>query len=562
MNTLNPVIGVYEFETVVQQGYYVDKTEALQYIYDLGDGGTVALFCRPRRFGKSLMLSMADTFFDVRKGDKSGLFEHFKVASLPCFAAHNSVPVIHLDFKNCLGENAETILGSTFRLIREAFERYLTQDEIVGLSSSETDSLRALRNGNASRYEYESSLLLLSKAVCLQSGCKPMLLLDEYDAQMNDAFAKGFLDEVSPFFKAFYGSGLKGNPYLRVGIITGVLPFANDSLSSGWNSSRLDNGVYTVFPSECFAFSEEEVDRIMQDYHTLVPKEKIRQWYGNYVYGEKTYYNPWSIMNFFAGRERFNLYWNRTGSLSVIEDLLRSGSTQLNAIVQKIYAGGEIDAQSDFSYRYGDIYATAEAALLFLYSSGYLTSSRFDEEGRIYFAIPNQEVRLAYKKNIMDYYESKGAPLKNLGRLKECFLRGEVEEIQDYFEELLTAMNFTEYGNWMVYQSLVAFVCATVFDNYVVDQEISSGDGRCDIFMEPRDPREPGFLLEVKSSKTRTSEARLISLSSTCLAQMERMRYAERLQRKGVKEIHLYGVAFSWKRCRVSHKVVTDSDTK
>ena len=555
MDINNPVIGTYDFRTVSTKGYYVDKTDAIQYTYDLKDGGAVVLFNRPRRFGTSLMLSMVVTFFNEALGDTSNYFSAFRVASTPYFELHNTLPVIHLDFKNCAKGNPSECLEATFVEIRNSYLRF---PNVQGdsLNPMEKAQFRKIKSGNATEFDYGYSMELLIKAIHLETGKKPLLLLDEYDAQMNDAFQRGFLSEISSFFRSFFGTTLKGNTHLRSAIVTGVLPFASESLSSGWNSFRMDNGVYSVFPTECIAFTEKDILKIKEDYHSLVDVGKLREWYGNFRYGDSLCFNPWSIINFFASKERFLPYWGLTGSDTIIKAILGSQTMDLDESPYGLYLGKKKEISGDFAYSYEAIGKSTESTYIFLLSSGYLSANLNDMDYGISVYVPNIDVRLTYRRQLLDLYKSHGATIKTLPELKDAFLEGDTDFIQTYLNSLLKTMSFKEYGDWKVYQSLMGFLCSLIFDDSLVDQEFPSGDGVSDIFIDPKEPSGIGFVIEVKCLSSRTSEQRLNGLAKTCLNQIIRKKYYERHERKGLSQIHLYGIAFSGKRCAVLHDIL------
>ena len=556
MNIINPTIGTYNFKTVIEQGYYVDKTSFAKKVFNFGDSGAVILFARPRRFGKSLMLSMLNYFFNEKLGDCSYLFKNLEISKSDVFSYHNQFPVINVDFKDCIGENAKKTLEKTFMEIRKIYLSFVDELNEAPLSILEREIVDRLLNNQAQQEDYEQSIKILCKAIYLNGNKKPFLFIDEYDAQLNSAYQNDEVDIIKNFFKNFFSVTLKGNDYLRIGIITGVLPFASESLSTGFNNGRLDNGVYRVIPEEYFAFSEDDIDKIIKDYDSSVDKNKLKEWYGGYLYNGKEYYNPWSVINFFANGEKFMFYWHRTGSAKIIEDLIDAHPTLLEDS-EKLFINKSIAVEANFSFSYHDIKNDINSAYEFLYSAGYLALKEENSGPEINLVIPNYEIKQLFKKEILNKLIRVPKYIDELEELKKAFLTNDQTQICNFFAALLQSISYLNYDNWRIYQTIVTVISSLIFNEFFVNEEMNVGEGRCDIYIEPKlGSVYTPIIIEVKSVNYRTSENRMDDKAQSALDQIRDKKYYSRFASQGYKCVHLYGLVFAKTRVKVNYEFV------
>lgn len=544
-----PMIGNYDFREIITQGYYVDKTGFIVEIGNYLDTGSVMLFCRPRRFGKSLMLSALRYFFSKQFHDAQFLFKRLEVASSPIMEKANTKDVIFLDFKNCIDQEPATLLIKTFEVISNQVRRYDYIKDLSSLYPSEQAVIQRIRLGNAKQSDYESSILILCKLIHNSSGSKPILLFDEYDAQMNEAFKNDSLGAIANFFKNFYGITLKGNTHVSLTILTGVLPFASESLSAGVNNISTDNGIYTICKREYFAFTRKEIEKMAKDTKNPCDLDEIKQWYGGYNYRSMEHFNPWSVLNYFSHGQEKMLYWGRTGSSSMIGKLF--GSHSLDRDLSSLFNNRELALQTDLDFSYTDIEKSEDARFTFLYSAGYLTSKRSDD-GSVLLYIPNRETREILKKLLLDNVNKSGQRIIDL---RSAFLKQDTDALSRFFTWLLPTLSQDDFSDWRVYQSMVAIITALAFEDYYVDQEIVSGEGRCDVFITPKSGIDFGIIIEVKSIKYKTSVQRLNQRAEACLKQISSKNYPAQMFRKGIKKVHAFGIAF----CKTSVSVLSET---
>ena len=316
------------------------------------------------------------------------------------------------------------------------------------------------------------------------------------------------------------------------------MPFASESLSAGVNNIATDNGIYAIYGREYFAFTADEIQRISIDINEPCDIEDIKKWYGGYRYKGQEHFNPWSILSYFSHGQEKMLYWGRTGSSGMIGKLF--GAHALDMDLSALFNDKELYLQTDLDFSYSDIAESEDARFTFLFSAGYLTSKR-SEDGAVALYIPNRETREILKKLLLDNY---GRPGQRIIDLRSALLSHDTDAVCRFFMWLLPVLSQDDYADWRVYQASTAIITALAFEDYYVDQEIASGEGRCDIFITPKKGHECGIVIEVKSIKYNTSYQRLSQRAESCLAQIKSKNYPAQMFRKGMKKVHAFGIAF------------------
>lgn len=532
-------LGVENFK-VACSCYYVDKTMMLKTLVDLPLTSSL-LISRPRRFGKSLALSMVEYFFSIEKGDPE-LFKDKKIWN--CGESYrNQVktsPVIRLCLKDITVENYEEMINQLTAEISSLYNSFAFKE--TALSPSELKDIEDLRNGNPSKPLLSKSLYLLTKFLSKTSQ-NPILLIDEYDAIIMSAKKKGFYDLTIDFFKSLYGAALKGNDYIRFALITGTSEISKDSLFSGVNNLR----VYSPFDNgfdDAFGFNQEEVESLLKAYELNEDIHTIQQYYGGYRFGDAVVFNPWSILHFVDSGGKFKTYWSNTGSNDLIGDALNMSNDYVITALSKLLCGDLIETEVDPSVSFADIDKRPSGLFSILVQSGYLTIDDMLDFSRYALRIPNKEIMEVFRKEIRDRYSNVGAD--SFGPdLRRAFLNGDADTITDLFGRyILSCFSYFDYPDFRNYQALVLGATAMIFDYAVVKNEVNAGLGRCDILVSPKDKSIPAFVIEVKHHDKTYSSERLKSSAKTAIRQIKKMQYVQELIRNGYHEIWLCGFAF------------------
>ncbi|MBQ7995087.1 MAG: AAA family ATPase [Bacilli bacterium] len=551
---LNSLLGVYDFKSLIKSGYYVDKTEFIEKIYKLGDGGACLLFTRPRRFGKSLMISCLDSFFSLKYDDADRYFKNLYIHSSPVYEERNKYPVIVLSFKDANALNAKDSYNKIFKTIDDLYDSFDEINDVSCLTESEKEIYTRIRNREGKVDDYLYSLYILTKLVHDHYKIKPFLFIDEYDAQINNAYQKNFLDEINNFFKNLYSNALKGNEHIRLCLLTGVLISSKESLSSGLNNIPFDNGVYSIFPKEYFGFTRDEVLKIKKDYGSQLNIDDISSWYGGYYFNNVETYNPWSVLSLFSSGEKFLYYWGGTGATKLLSDMLLSSELDFKSELQRLLNGETLSISPDYSFGYEAIEKSKQGLLTYLTSTGYLSATLDENNSMIDVKIPNLEVLNLIRKEILDKFNVSNSYLSNLTNFKKTFLEKDTKVIENFLSNLLSSLSYYSFKNEKVYQTLLNVLTSIVLSEYYVKEESNSGYGRSDLLMIPKNKKETGFIIEIKLIKARTTAERLKNAAEVGLNQIEKNEYYRVLEEQGITNYVCYGIAFQGKKVSVVYK--------
>lgn len=522
--------------------YYVDKTTIIKDIIDYFVGKSV-LITRPRRFGKSLMLSMLDYFF-TNKGDFAKYFENKEIFTLGQTYKDllNKFPVIHLNMKNVYADSEETLISNTIDLISNLyaqFDELLYSDKLTDFEKEEFDNVLKKKSDN--RKDYVFSILRLSEFLYKHYEKKVIILLDEYDTPLEISFQKKFYDKVIEFYSKFYSSFLKGNNYLYFSIITGVLEIAKESIFSDLNNLNVFDVTEDTF-IEYFGFTEGDVKKIFKDFDCNFDFEQVKKWYGGYGNKRVEIFNPWSILNLIS-KERFLPYWVNSGSNETINNLISEFDGSLILLNRLIQNKNEL-----FSYTnttsYKDIKHDFKTLCSYLVQSGYLVAEYSGYEDKFILRVPNYEISKLFTEEII----ARNIPDKNLSTanvLKEALISGDTNKITRALEEhILQSYSYYDLKSEKEYQIMLVAIFATLFFSHIVKSEVNNSNGRCDIMVKPKENNDVGMVIELKKYKGRLSESRLSALSKKAIEQIKDLRYYTELEQYGVKKILLYGFAF------------------
>jgi len=543
----------------------VDKSRLICELIDK-PGVQAVLLPRPRRFGKSLNLSMLRCYFEKRSEDFTHLFHDLAVwRAGDAYRAHfQRYPVIHLTFKGVKLERYEDAWAAIKEIITALFDahRYVLDEGV--LSATEAEAYRSILAREAPPTLYHRALLDLSEALHRYHGEKVVILIDEYDQPIHAGYVHGYVREMIDFFRAFLTEGLKGNPHLERAVLTGILRIARESIFSGLNNL----GVYTLLRSEfatSFGFTEPEVVELLEQVGRRDQLRLVQHWYNGYRFGGYVIYNPWSVLNFLADAEgRARPYWLSTSSNDLVKQVLEARAARLQPVFEVLLAGGGIERTIDENVVLDQLGHDDDVVWSLLAFSGYLNAEErvHDpmEPPTHYLTIPNREVREVYTSTFRTWMKARmrdrGA---SLDRLTRALLEGDAdaveEQLQLFVDNVLSYHDTGTPGPENLYHGFILGLLAVMEPEYLVRSNRESGRGRPDVMIRPAQPGKPGVLLELKVA--RPGRKTLEQALAEGLAQMQGQGYAAELAAAGATPIHTLAVAFDGKEVRVRAPDIT-----
>ncbi len=552
MNKKPIPLGIEFYETVSTDCYYVDKTNVIETIANYPTGSCL-LFTRPRRFGKTLMLSMLQCFFEQSDDDKSKYFINKKIWDKKTIIDNEfqQYPLIHINLKNVIGLNFASTMEKLKECMRKEYDRHKEVLSLNALSNEEVKYFTSILTKEINDNDLSSSLSRLSEFLFKSYNKKVVILIDEYDSPVHYAYDYNFYDKTIMFFKQFYGEGLKTNPSIRLAVLTGILQIAKESLFSGVNN-LVTNSVLSKNMDESFGFNEVEVKKLLNYYNYQDKLETIKKYYGGYRFGNASIYNPLSVLSYIQNGGELSPYWNNTGESKTLSKLFSLDT--LNSLLP-LLSGETIQSEIDIAISYKDLDDSLTSICSYLLSAGYLTI----KEGYDYFyvlSLPNEEIKQVFKKEIRSRY-LKNEQVSTVIKLKKAFEEANASMLEKIFEEyLLSTFSCFEMNSEKNYQVLLATTLAIIFDNAYVKNEFNAGHGRADIVVIPRDDKNIGLVIEVKYLNSRTSQARLDASASNALKQALNNEYVNDLNKFNVKKAILFGVAFYKNKVSIATKRV------
>ena len=552
METRRLPIGISDYKELIDEGfYYVDKTDFIREL--LENGSKITLLPRPRRFGKTLNLSMLRYFFEKTDGNVfRPLFDGKRIREWKDFDKHQGqYPVIMLTLKDCKADTFDKALELVASELQKEFFRHKYLLDSPVMDSTYRPIFQSLLEGNPGEVRMQRSLLLLSELLTAHWGMPPLVLLDEYDTPIHVAFDKGYYDRMIVFMRNFMSMVFKDNTSVFRGVITGILRVSKESIFSGLNNiavfSLLDRPMSTAF-----GFIQDEVDGLLDDYSQGRHKEEIKRWYNGYLFGGHVIYNPWSVLNYIMYDGVFAPYWVNTGSDVLLRHLIAEGPSQVRKGIETLVQGGSLSSVINDKLAFPDLLSSASNIWSFMLFSGYLKAS----EGRMTpdhlmsytLGVPNTEVSTVFSTIIRGWIND--GPVKN-DRL-EMMLQALDENDIEAFEEILNefVVNTLSYYDTngrdpeKVYQAFLLGMLVS-HDSYKVSSNRESGLGRYDILMCPVDVSRRGYIMELKRLRmSSTVETTL----DTALQQIKDKRYAATLHAAGVRDILEMAITFDGKR--------------
>ena len=535
-------IGIEDFKEIIYENcYYIDKT---MYIEDLiKDKSKIKLFTRPRRFGKTLNMLTLKYFFDIEnKEENRKLFKNLYIEKSEYFKEQGQYPVIFISLKglkektweNCFNEIKALIskLYNEFEFVKKVLnESELNIFDKIWLKKDDGEYTNALKNLTSFLYKYYKKEVIL--------------LIDEYDAPLINAYEYGYYDEAILFFKVFYGEALKTNLYLKTGIMTGIIRVIKAGIFSDLNNLK----IYSILDkeySDFFGFTQEEVKKALEDFKIEYELPDVKSWYDGYKFGNSEVYNPWSILNFLQHKE-LEAYWVKTSSNFLIKEALKNVNLDVKESLENLFNGENVEevitGNSDLSslLSYHDIWEL----LLF---SGYLTINKKIDKKLYSLRLPNREIKELFKDEFIDISFGESQFIKTMESLK----RNKLEDFEKNLQKiLLNSTSYQDTKNEDFYHGLILGMTLYLDSQYYVTSNKESGLGRYDVTIEPKNKNNKGYILEFKVTK---NEEDLEKEAKQAIEQIIFKKYDVSLKERGIKDIIILGVAFCGKLVKVSYQ--------
>ena len=552
-------IGVEDFKTLIDwNGYFVDKTLMIRDLIE--NHAMVTLFTRPRRFGKTLNQFMIRRFFEdeiTEKGEKVDngyLFDGLAITRCgeEIMQHQQRYPVIFMSLKSAKQDSYDMAYASLIDEISKEFKRhaYLLQGE--SLSPKEKQEFQLVMDKEAQPIAYAKALGFLSECLTKYHGHKSIILIDEYDVPLENAYLRGFYDEMIGFIRSLFESALKTNPYLEKGIITGCLRISKESIFTGLNNLKVDSVLHTDY-ADSFGFTEAEVQEMLAYYDLSAELSEVKQWYDGYLFNQIEIYNPWSIINFVYDRDRkitqFALpYWSNSSSNSIIREMVGEADEEAKEDLETLINGGTIEKRVHEDITYGDIHQSQDNLWNFLFFTGYLKKiSERKEEKKLYLTmkIPNLEIASIYEDSISYWFDQR---MKATDRspLLHALESGDCEAAEDFINrQLMETISYFDHAE-SFYHGFMAGLLTNI-GGYRVKSNRESGSGRPDIVLQTPNIRKGRvIILELKLAE---SIADLEPAADRGLAQIEEQRYAAPFTSEGYPDVRKYAVSFYKKDC-------------
>ena len=534
-------IGVQDFKEVRDEGYlYVDKSDMIPQI--LSQKSKVYLYTRPRRFGKSLNLSMLDAFFNIRYPKDNTWFDGLKVSGCKeCYEHKNAYPVIYLDFKNLGVSNMKTFDSDLIDEMSNLFRnhKYLLDSEI--LDDVDKEYFDDVFRRKLDPITLRKSVYVLSRMLNEHHGRKVIILIDEYDNPIHNAFGKTHHQEILDSMRDILSSALKGNDSLQFGVVTGVMQIAKESIFSGLNNLKVNNVLSKDF-DELFGFTDEEVKAILEEYGRPEKIEEAREWYDGYRFGDADVYNPWSLLNYVSERFEPKPYWAGTSGNSILEDLFEYASPELWDEFRSLSEGMSIPYKVKPTITFQDLHIDERNIYSMLVMSGYLTVE-VNDEGESSIRIPNGEMANVFGSYILDRLNVDSPMYVDI--LSRAFISGDNGTIEKRLYNLFAS----SAGNAMLndehsYQAFVTGMLMYLNGRYTVKADFEEGNGRYDIRLERRYGDFPNIVIEIKRIPIDSSDEVATSSAKRALEQIKERDYLHGLEGPTL----IYGIAFRNKK--------------
>lgn len=534
-------IGIDDFKSVIKDNcYFIDKTKLIEEI--LLDGAKIKLFCRPRRFGKTLNMSMMKYFFDIReKNENSSLFNGLYIENSPLKEEQGKYPVIFITLKSLTTSSWESFLEE-FKI--KIFELYDNFKDIIEQLEDDDENRRffyKFMSRDVNEAELKNSLKFLLKLLYKKYHEKVILLIDEYDTPILTAYENSYYDMAVKFFKGFYGDALKTNEYLQMGVLTGVIRVAQAGIFSDLNNFY-SNTILEKEYSQYFGLLESEVEDVLKYYGIDYKLSEVKEWYNGYTFGKTQVYNPWSILHFIRTRE-LKPFWVNTSSNYLIREVLKNSEQDIFKNLEKLFNKEELVTRVDSNVEVHTHLAENEIYSLMLFS-GYLTLGESITTDIYSVRIPNKEIMSFFYNIFINIVFNRVSIIDNV---KVALITKNLKLLEYSIEKLvlenLSSFDVIQKEN-SYHMFLLGFLIAMKTD-YEPHSNIESGYGRADIILEPLNKDRTGYVLEIKLA---SDENELGKKAEKGVKQIEIKKYTQFLESKGIKDIVKIGIAFKGKK--------------
>ena len=552
-------IGVSDFKKIVS-GHYtlVDKSLFIQDLLD--DDAEVILITRPRRFGKTLNMSMLRYFFDiVGVNDNRKLFEHLAIAQAKtkhgraCLESQGMHPVIFLSLKSIKSSNYAAAYQEIITLLSGVYQEHRYLLDSKALFSEDKQIIREMIREKASPSHVKHALKNLTRYLSLHHNAKTILLIDEYDTPIHAAYLSTprYHEQMLEFMRGFLGEALKDNEFLHKGVVTGILRIAQASLFSGLNNIKVQTPLDRQY-SQYFGFTPVEVDHLLAQAGLRDKKKDIQSWYNGYCMGDSTLYNPWSILCCLDKQGHLQSYWLETGEAGLLGVALRKQSIHVKLQLQQLMEGDTIEVNLDYRTSLLDIEHDPVTVWTLLVFSGYLNArpTHFRDDGEItcQVTIPNREVSGAYARFVKNWYQH--ALNDDYKTLLDALTHGRVEQFQEllqtYIEQSLSYFDLGKKTPEKIYHVFMLGLLAGLRSEYLIQSNKEAGFGRFDLALVPHDTTKLGILMEFKSVED--DDDGLDAAAQGALNQIKHHHYTSLLHQHGIKKQLALGIAFSGKQ--------------
>ncbi|MCX4328828.1 MAG: AAA family ATPase [Lachnospiraceae bacterium] len=561
MEYIRPIpIGVEFYKQMIAKGYYyIDKTLLIRDL--LAQKNTVTLFTRPRRFGKTLAQSMLKTFFekeilpDGTAADNSVYFHGKKImdAGEEYIKHMGQYPVIFLSLKSAKQPSYEIAYKNLINGIQKEYIRHSYVLESETLLPVQKNYYNSIMENTAEASLYTTSIQFLSECLEKYHRQKTIILIDEYDVPLENAYFAGFYDEMVSFIRSLFESALKTNDSLEFAVVTGCLRISRESIFTGLNNLKVVSVLDESY-AEYFGFTQNEVDGFLEAYGITDKREEVKSWYDGYLFGSTEVYNPWSAINYVYDIVHKNTkfpkpYWSNTSSNNIVRELIENADEATRAELEELVAGGTIEKPVHEDITYEDIHKSQDNLWNFLFFTGYLkTVKNIFMERQIYLSmkIPNEEILYIYENNIQEWFNNR-IKTEDLSDMYNFVVNGDSEKFENCLrEQLRESISFIDSAENFYHGFLLGLLWGMPGYKKLSNRE--SGEGRYDILLKPYDERQPAIILELKRVQRFTE---MEGMCQKALKQIEDKHYDAELVDEGYMVIKKYGICFCKKSCMV-----------
>lgn len=538
-------IGVSDFKSATTNYYYVDKTLLIRDF--LNAIPMVSLFTRPRRFGKTLNMDMLRVFFEKTSDNTSIYFKDKYIWQCgDYYTKHQGqYPVIFLSFKDVKCSSWQETFQKISKLISLEFMRHDELESSFVLSSYEKEQYHRFASENINEVDCQMGLQLLSLLLHKHYNKECVIIVDEYDTPIQQGHLCDFYNEIVDFMRNFFSGGLKDNPHLAFGFLTGILRVAKESIFSGMNNLKT-NSILDNSYSSYFGFTNEEVKDMLAYYEYEDKYQEILEWYDGYRFGNTEIFNPWSVINYISDQCFPKAFWQSTGSNDIIGEIIGTATPEITENLYKLFCGNTITTYVDTSVIYPEVQSNPYSIYSFLLVAGYLkVAAIYPQNDGNYMcdvAIPNKEILYVYEKEVLNRTNQNNVSIS----IHQAIFSKDTRKLQSLLEDfMLKSISTMDGANEAFYHGMMLGLCAVLGSQYKVRSNRESGLGRFDIELLPMVQGIPGFIFEFKHTKDINAD--LDSLANSALKQIEDMKYDTELNDFGVEDIVKIGIAFRQK---------------